>query len=401
MNIMKFALIIISIGIILSIIIFFPVTISEPYNTIEIYEENYTVIEPREMKVADWIKENVTVNQSFSDIRYSQNDLKHEISLQGCSDSLSYGVIDLAYPEWGKINTISYEDGIYFAGYRKGFFDKRKDINTFNKSSNEGHIYRILKNEKVNMTLKQGEYLPLELGYVFQVNKIDDKLKSSKTTCDSAYEENNEDSTCTTVTDYFQGASISLSDMNILEKWDVKSGSTLTYQKTLSGGETVPMIAVHVKEIMNSTVNIDAIFQLSEDHVTVPGGLGAEVAVNMRNIDTQPGTFNVYTGFVLNSSLGFEIGTLNQVFLYPSESITLFYTTDKDIETCRYYSQSISKSSIPENFTNFRDVNFSKRRTEYRNVTLYVDVVKTRLVERNVTKFKNTTVYGFFRIFKK
>lgn len=399
---MKFALIIISIGIILSIIIFFPVTISEPYNTIEIYEENYTVIEPREMKVADWIKENVTVNQSFSDIRYSQNDLKHEISLQVCSDALSYGVMDLAYPGWGKINTISYEDGIYFAGYRKGFFDKRKDINTFNKSSNEGHIYRILKNEKVNMTLKQGEYLPLELGYVFQVNKIDDKLKSTKTTCDSAYEENNEDSTtCTTVTDYFQGASISLSDMNILEKWDVKNNSTLTYQKTLSGGETVPMIAVHVKEIMNSTVNIDAIFQLSEDHVTVPGGLGAEVAVNMRNIDTQPGTFNVYTGFVLNSSLGFEIGTLNQVFLYPSESITLFYTTDKDIETCRYYSQSISKSSIPENFTNFRDVNLSKRRTEYRNVTLYVDVVKTRLVERNVTKFKNTTVYGLFRIFQK
>lgn len=394
---------IILIGIIISTLIFFSAALvhkNEPYNTTEIYEESYIVTEPREVRVADWIIENVTVNQSFDDRRYIQTDIKHDVSLLKCSHTLSYNKIDLTIPEWGKVNAISYGDGTYFAGYNKGMLS-RKGINTFDVNSKEGHIYRIIKNEKVDITLRQGEYLPLALGYNIQVNSVDDNLKSYKgTSCGRGggshyYEEMDGDSgsdggnsECISVVEYYQGTLLSLSDMNVVKTWSVKNGSTLIYESTLSGGETLPMIAVHIKEVTNSTVNIDAIFQLSKDYVAVPGGLGAEIAINIKNTDSQPGTFNVYIGFILNSSLGFEIGRMDQTFLFPSEYVTLYYTTDKEIEDCRYYSQSISKISVPENFTNFRDVNFTKRRTEYRNVTLYVDVIKTRFVERvkvNVT----------------
>lgn len=396
---MKLKYIIILVALILFTIIFFPITISEPYNTMETYEENYTVIEPKDVQVADWIKENVVVNQSYMDIRYSQRDLKFDASMLKCSNS-TYNKIDLAVPDWGKINTINYGSGTYFAGYFKGHLSK-KNINSFDIDTRKGHIYKIIRNEKVDITLKQGEYLPL-YGYSIQVNKISDNLKSSRINCDrgSEYGDSDTGGSCTTTIEYYQGASLSLSDMNIEKTWDVKNGSTLTYEKTLSGGESLTMVAVHIKEVTNSSIVIDGIFQISNDYVNTAGGLGTEVIVNIMNTDSQPGTFDVYTGFILNSSLGFEIGGIHQVFLNSSESMTLFYNTDKNIENCRYYVQT-SKTYIPENFTNFRNINFSKRKTEYRNVTLYVDMNKTRIVERNITKYKNKTVYGLFNILRK
>lgn len=401
---MKLAHIVLLAGAVILTVIFFPITITEPYNTIEIYEEKYIVVEPRVVLVADWVSENVTVDKSFVEKRYSQKDLDHDVSLSKCSDSLSYSKINLAIPEWGKINIINRGNDAYFAGYVKGIFT-RKDVNTFDVGAKKGHLYRIIQNEKVNITLKQGEYLPLALGYSIQVNNINN-VKSFKRTCSNTgghyVPENGDDidswtGGCTTTTEYHNGALMTLQDVSIVKQWDVRNGSTLIYEKSLSGGETVPMIAVHVKEITNLTVSVDAIFQISKDYVSIPEGLGAEIVVNIKNTDSQPGTFNVYTGFIINNSLGFEIGKSNTVFLNPSESRSVVYTTDKDTEGCRYYSQGASKKSVSENFTGIREVNSTKRRTEYRNVTLYVDVIKTRFLERNVTKFRNRTVYGWAR----
>lgn len=377
-----------------------PIRTNELYNTTEIFEENYTVVEPREVRISDWIKEDVATSEPFDDIRYDERNLRYEASLSDCFNAVPFRRVKLSIPEWGKIFTISYEGKAYFVGFDKGFFTK-KEIKTFNKTSNEGHIYKIIRDEKVNISLRQGDYLHLDSGYNIQVNKIDDSIKSPKTTCkgygSGHYVPKDEESdigSCTTTTETFQGASMSLSDFNIVQKWDVRNNSTLIYQKALSGGETLPMIAVHIANVTNSTVNVDAIFQLSKDHVATPGGLGAEVSVYVRNNDVQPGTFVVYAGFVLNSTLGFEIGRLNQVFLNPSESATIYYTTNKkDIEDCKYYFRGSSKAYIPQNFTNFRDVNYTKRQTQYRNVIQYVDVTKTRLVEKDVTKFRKKTIY--------
>lgn len=375
-----------------------PIPTTEQYNITETVEENYTVVEPRDIRIADWIKEDVAVSEQFEDIRYDERNLQYDISILKCSNKAQIREAKLTFPEWGKIFTISYEGNAYFAGFKKGFFTK-KDIQTFNRISNEGHIYKIIKNDRVNITLKQGEYLPLDLGYRIQVNKIDDNIKSSKTTCKGYgsghyVDEEGDTGSCTTTTETFQGASLSLSDLNVVQKWDVRNNSTLTYEKTLSGGETLPMIVVHINNVTNTTISVDAIFQLSKDHVSVPGGLGAEITVDIKNTDTQSGTFIVYTGFILNSTLGFEIGRLNQVFLNPSESTTLYYTTNKNkTEDCKYYLRGTSKAYIPQNFTNSRDVNYTKRQTQYRNVTQYVDITKTRLVEKNVTKFRKKTIY--------
>lgn len=382
------------------IISFFPVTISEPYNTTESYEENYTVVEPREVQVADWLKEDIVVNQSFEDTRYIQKDLSYDFSQGECLIQLRFEDAVLVLPEWGKFFTISYAGNNYFAGFKKGYFFNG-DVYTFNVNSNAGHIYRVLKNDKINMTLKQGEYLTLASGYRIQVNSLDNNKKSSTSKCyGGASDYDTEDTRCTTTTEYYSGGTISLSDLNILEKWDIRSGTTVTYKTALAGGDNLPMIVVHVGNVTNNTARFDAIFQLSKDYVVVPGGLGSQIAVNIANTDTQPGVFTVYTGFILNSTLGFEIGKLNQATLNPSESKTLYYTTNKSIETCKSYIRSTSKAAIPENFTNYKEVNFTKRNTQYRNVTQYVDVTKKRLVEKNVTKFRIKIVYGLYNIFK-
>jgi len=380
------------------IISFFPVTISEPYNITESYEENYTVVEPREVQVADWLKQDIVVNQSFEDTRYIQKDLSYDFSQGECLTQLRFEDANLVLPEWGKFFTISYAGNKYFAGFKNGYFFNG-DTYTFDVSSNNGHIYKVLQNDKINVTLKQGEYLTLASGYRIQVNSLDNNKESSTTNCYGSSEYGNEGQ-CTTTTEYYTGGTISLTDFNVLEKWDVRSGTTVTYKTALAGGENLPMIVVHVGNVTNYTVQFDAIFQLSKDFVVVPGGLGSQIAVNIANTDKQPGVFTVYTGFILNSTLGFEIGRLNQATLNPSESKTLYYTTNKSIETCKSYIRSTSKVAIPENFTNYKDVNFTKMNTQYRNVTQYVDVTKKRLVEKNVTKFRIKIVYGLYSIFK-
>lgn len=379
------------------VISFFPVTVMEPYSTTELYEENYTVLEQKEVQVADWVKQDVVVNQPFEDTRYIQKDLNYDFSQGECTTKLKYGEANLAIPDWGKYFTISYAGNGYFAGFKKTYFFY-DDRYTFDVDSNVGHIYKVLQNDKINVTLRQGESLSLISGYRIQVNSLDNNKKSSTTKCTGS---NDYDlGQCTTTVSNYIGGTISLSDFNVLQKWDISNGTTVTYTTTLDGGENMPMIVVHIGNITNDTVNFDAILQISKDFVVVPGGLGSQVAANIANNDNQSGVFSVYTGFVLNSTMGFEIGRLNQATLGPSESKTLYYTTNRSIEGCKSYIRSSSKVAIPENFTNYRDVNYTKMNTQYRNVTQYVDVTKKRIVEKNVTKFRTKTVYGLYNILK-
>ncbi len=354
-------------------VMFYPVTISEPYEFTEQFIENYTVVEPREVQVSDWIKQNITVNQSFMDTRYRYEDLIHEASMVSCINHISFKEGDLTYPSWGKINLMPYGNEVYFAGYRKGGIIK-KDTNTFNLTSRKGHVYKILRNERINAVLGEGQYLGLT-GYNVQVNKIG-RMKSSSTTSE------------------YSGALLSLSDVNIIKSLDARNGSTLIYEKTLSGGETIPALLLHVKEVNNTNVVIDAVFQISSDYANL-GDIGnAEIDIYMKNLDLLAGTFEVYQGFILNSSLGFESGKLEQIFLNPGESRMIVYTTSSDIESCRYYSRSVTKIPIIENFTSYRDVEAYKKQTVFRNVTLYVDVVKNKTSERNVIQYRNKTIFS-------
>ncbi len=45
----------------------YPVIIVEPYELKEQFIESYTVVEPGEVRVSDWINQNIMVNQSFMD----------------------------------------------------------------------------------------------------------------------------------------------------------------------------------------------------------------------------------------------------------------------------------------------------------------------------------------------
>ncbi len=380
-------------------VLFYPVILREPYEVKEQFIENYTVVEPREVRVSDWIRQNITVNQSFMDTRYRYEDLIHEVSMISCIDHISFMQEDLSDPSWGRINLMPYGNEVYFAGYRKGSIVK-KDTNTFNLTSRTGHVYKILRNERINAVLGEGEYLGLT-GYDVQVNKIGG-LKSSSTICESGHyiPDDEEGSRCTTTISEYSGALLSLSDLNIVKSFDARNGSTLIYEKTLSGGETIPALLLHVKEVNDTNVVIDAVFQISSDYADLGEFGNAEIDISIKNLDLFAGTFELYQGFILNSSLGIESGKMEQVFLNPDESRMIVYTISSDIESCRYFSRSITKKPILEKFANYHDVEAYKKHTIYRNVTLYVDVVKNRTSERNVIQYRNKTVFLVKKLYR-
>jgi hypothetical protein len=402
---MKTKIILLLIAVLIFIFLFRPVSVTEPYYVTEQRYENYTVTEPKVVTVADLNKEDLNVSRNFSGTRLRYDDIAHESHITTCGN-ISYSNRVLAYAGWGKIFLLPYDGETYFAGY-KGFtpsFYVRNtdyvlgtDTYTYTLSSRTGNVYTILRDELINVSLREGENYGFQ-GYNLQVNNIG-KQKTTTTSCEAnyggiTYEDNQ---ICYSNTNEFHGAKVTLSIPGKSQTWDVVNGTNMFYNaEPLKGGESVPSILIHVKEVTNETVTLGAIFQISREPAQL-GEIGAEVSVTITNTDSTPGTFEVYQGFILNSTTNFEIGKLSRVFLQPGESRSLTYTTSKNTESCRSYSRSISKDAIPEKFTEVHNVSAYKVKTQFRNVTLYVNVINTKLVEVNVTKYRNRTIPFIFK----
>lgn len=375
-----------------------PVDVTIPYQRLEQYEEEYKIAEPRVVQVADYVITNVTINESFTDVRNIPEELNYNSYMKTCKKEISFLYENFRYKDWGSYYLIPYGDQSYFSGYKKGGLFSN-DISTFNTELKSGHVYNILMNDNTERILNQGDYLAL-IGYSLQVNAIDKEPKNvSSRSCWSGghYEDDdgNSGSRCTYSYKLVRSATISISDNNIIKTQTIEGETDFTYEKKLEGGETLPLIIIHIINISENSVTIDGVFQISNNYVQLPS-LGSEITVTITNTDTAPGTFGIWEGFAMENDT--KIGRFDEGSLLPSESKDFTFTTDKNVTDCEYYTYSTSKKTKEEKFTNYQDVIKQKRRVAYRNITQYVDVIKNRTVERNVSGFEQKRVFLFQKI---
>lgn len=64
-------------SILLTFISLIPVDVAIPYQRLEQYEEEYKIVEPRVVQIADYVITNVTINESFTDVRNIPEELKY------------------------------------------------------------------------------------------------------------------------------------------------------------------------------------------------------------------------------------------------------------------------------------------------------------------------------------
>ncbi|VVB92522.1 S-layer protein [uncultured archaeon] len=389
-----------AIFILLIFILLMPVDVVIPYQKSEQYEEEYKIVEPRVVQVADYVITNVTINESFTDVRNIPEELQYTSYLKTCKKDISFLSENFRYKDWGSYYLIPYGDQSYFSGYMKGKLFSN-DISTFNTGLKSGHVYNILMNDNTERILNQGDYLSL-VGYSLQVNAIDKEPKnvSSRSCWSGGHYEGTEDELnngggCTYSYKLIRSATISLLDNNIINTRTIEGETDFTYEKKLDGGETIPMIIIHISNVSENNVTIDGVFQISSNYVQLPP-LGSEVTVTIENTDTVPGTFGIWEGFSMENDT--KIGRFDEGSLLPSESKDFTYTTDKNVTDCEFYTYPTSKKTKEENFTNFQDVIKQKRGVAYRNVTQYVDVIKKRPAVHNVSGYEQKRMYLFQKI---
>jgi len=386
--------------ILLTSISLIPVDVTVPYQRLEQFEEEYKIVEPHVVQVADYVITNVTINESFSDIRNTPEELKYNSYMKTCKKDISFLSENFRYKGWGSYYLIPYGDQSYFSGYKNGGLFS-KDISTFDTGLKSGHVYNILMNDNTERILNQGDYLAL-IGYSLQVNAIDKEPKNvSISSCwsgghyDGSEDDGNGGGGCTYSYKLVRSATISLLDNNIIKTQTIEGETDFTYEKKLDGGETVPMIIIHISSISENNVTIDGVFQVSSNYVQLPS-LGSEITVTITNTDDVPGTFGIWEGFSMENDT--KIGRFDESFLLQSESKDFTYSTDKNVTDCEFYAYPTSKKTKEEKFTNYQDVIKQKRGVAYRNVTQYVDVIKKRPAVHNVSGYEHKRVYLFQKI---
>lgn len=322
--------------------------------------------------------------------------------MKACKKDISLLSENFRYKGWGGYYLMPYGVQSYFSGYKKGGLFS-KDISTFNTELKSGHVYNILMNDNTERILNQGDYLAL-IGYSLQVNAIDKEPKNvSSRSCwsgghyvdDGSEDDENGGSGCTYSYKMVREATISLLDYNIIKTQTIEGETNFTYEKKLEGGETIPMIIIHISNISENNVTIDGVFQISGNYVQLPS-LGSKITVTITNTDTVPGTIGIWEGFAMENDT--KTGRFDEGFLLPSESKDFTYTTDKNVTDCEFYTYPTSKKTKEEKFTNYQDVIKQKRGVAYRNVTQYVDVIKKRPAVHNVSGYEQKRVYLFQKI---
>ena len=371
-----------------------PVSITVPYERLEQYDEEYVVIEPRDIQIADYDMLNFTANESFEDTKYVSENLKYTVNVL-CKKDISYITQKFVYKDWEKYLLITYGSDQYFAGYKKGPIVS-SDTHTFDVKSKSGYVYNVIIDDNKERVLKEGDYLTLENGYDIQINDIMHNVKKSKivsrNTGHYEEEENDNDYKLTYSTRDITYTNKTLMSLrygnNIVDRIEVGIG-TYIYTEELDGGERMPMIIVHISNISDDNVTVDAVFQISKRYAQI-SELGAEITVTIKNIDTHTGMFKLWQGFDTENNT--KIGRFSDAYIWPSKSASFTYTTSKDVVDCEYYLYDYPTKAIENEFTNYKDVMRHTKGTKYRNVTLYVDIIKTRTVEGYVSGYEEKRV---------
>jgi len=146
---------------------------------------------------------------------------------------------------FGKYSVIGFMAERYFAGYKENSI-----INDGFSLLDEEILSRVLVDDDESQMIKSGIPLVLEEGYEFRVTE---------------YAASGDD---VMVALFKDGESI--------HETILSEGSTFTYKKDLGSAEDIPIIAIHVDTVFRgmetSTINIDGIFQISDNYINVEDG---------------------------------------------------------------------------------------------------------------------------------
>jgi len=176
----------------------------------------------------------------------------------------------------------------YFAGYKNGTIgDSSKNL------MDEEVLSRVLIDDDESRMIKSGIPLVLEEGYEFRVTEY------------------------AASGDYVMVALFK--DGESIHETILSEGSTFTYKKGLGSAEDIPIIAIHVDTVFRgmetSTINIDGIFQISQDHINVEDGekfglMEIETVDSDKIIMTNPNDVSLEKGktFNLMGKINIKVG---------------------------------------------------------------------------------------------
>ncbi|WNY23795.1 hypothetical protein MmiHf6_11110 [Methanimicrococcus hongohii] len=184
--------------------------------------------------------ENITMTIAASDRQINVNNTEYITEYQN---------IRFAYSDWGSYRVIGWLGEPYFAGYTRS--SSGNNSTTQFTSSNistlsDERIYPILMNTDDEISLSSGGKHTLENGYNITVSDF------------------NESSGKFTLT-------LQKNGNTVLEE-NVSNNTTFVYEKSLDDIGTIPVIAVHVKNLSSSKAVINGIFQISESSTDVSVG---------------------------------------------------------------------------------------------------------------------------------
>ena len=199
---------------------------------------------------------------------------------------------------FGNYSIIGFMAERYFAGYEKDSI-----MNDGFSLLDEEILSRVLIEDDESRMIKSGIPLVLEEGYEF---------------CVTEYAASGDD---VMVALFKNGESI--------HETILSEGSTFTYKKDLGSVEDIPIIVIHVDTIFRGmetgTINIDGIFQISEDHINVEDGenfglMEIKTVDSDKIIMTNPNNVSLRKGktFNLMGKINIKVGDCDTLRFTPT-----------------------------------------------------------------------------------
>ncbi len=181
--------------------------------------------------------ESMTVHlDSRSDRSIARGDLEYETTPI---------ITDFEYSNWGKYQVIGFMAEKYFAGYLDStqFADETSVMS-------DGILAKVLLDESDKKSLYAGSSLTLEQGYALNIVEVDVNGNNVYVTLSK--------------------------DGSQVDETIVRDNGTYVYEAELGDSNDVPIIAVHFGNVFLGTeasaVFIDAIFQISDEYISVDSG---------------------------------------------------------------------------------------------------------------------------------
>ena len=181
--------------------------------------------------------ETMTVHlDSRSDRSIDRGDLEYETTPI---------ITDFEYRNWGKYQVIGFMAEKYFAGY----LDTTRFADEISVMS-DGILAKVLLDESDKRSLYAGSSLTLEQGYALNIVEVDVNGNNVYVTLSK--------------------------DGSQVDETIVRDNGTYVYEADLGDSDDVPIIAVHFGNVFLGTeasaVFVDAIFQISDEYISVDSG---------------------------------------------------------------------------------------------------------------------------------